>query len=404
MATEAFEILYDNTTSGLVATNVQDVVDELYTAIQNLQSPVATSIAYDNSNSGYPASDIQGVIDYMAARQISLRASIAAHNKTLYIDNSRTDSYTETGSITYPFKSIAAAISSSASGDTLLLTNSTYIENVVLPDGVGIFGGGIYQTIVNGYIWTGTIECQLANFEALGELKINGPCDMKDLYLRDSVTVATGAIGSAMHNVDIEMLADGIALTVEDYLSMNFCTITAKNSSAIVVKSSGTLNYSIGATFNDSDANETIIGETGSCVRLNFIGATNSGTADSINIDNGATLANANVLSQVLSNNDIKCGNSVTIQEGAYAFSNTISGTGFLKRPASGISFTPTADLSSTEVQSAIEEAYSSCKQGTDSPPTYTPAKSPELYYNTNSNVLYIHNGTVWYKAGFTVA
>lgn len=47
---------YDNTTSGLTATNVQDAVDEL-------ASPAAEGVSYDNTESGLTATDVQGALD-----------------------------------------------------------------------------------------------------------------------------------------------------------------------------------------------------------------------------------------------------------------------------------------------------------------------------------------------------
>lgn len=414
MATEAFEILYDNTTSGLVATNVQDVIDEIYAALQAVQSPAASTISYDNTNSGYPANDVQSVLDYMAARQITLRASVAAHNKTLFVDPSRTDDYVETGSIIYPFKDIASAIDSSTTGDVISLANGTYVENVVLPDGVSLSGGGTEQTIINGYVWSGATESNLQNFEVLGELKTYGSISVRDVDAYGSVSVlGTDAVFS---DVEIES-SSGVALTVGNgvdacSLQMNLVNITAEDgSSAIDVKSESTLSWNFGTATNDSDTNPTILAsDPVSRVLLCNISLANESTdpaASCGNLQNDATYALSNALSVVSTTHGIACGTAYTVSDGVYVLDPThaVTGSNLVIRSSVEIGFTPVGQITSTNIQDAIEEVFSGCKSGTDSPPTYTPDGSKkEFYLNTNTNILYLYNGSAWYKTGLTVA
>jgi len=415
MATEAFEILYDNTTSGLVATNVQDVIDEIYTALQAVQSPAASTVSYNNANSGYPYQDVQSTLDYMAARQVSLRASIAAHNKTLFVDSSRADSYTETGSIVYPFKSINAAINASTSGDVINLANGTYVENVALPDGVSLTGSGTEQTIIDGYIWTGLTEMNLRDFEVLGELKIYADSIVVvDVDAYDSVSVFSS--DAIFNNLEIES-DSGIALTVGDgtnscSLQMNLVNITAEGgSTAVRVRSEATLSWNFGTATNDSASNPTLLAnEPVSRVLLCNISLINESTdpaASCGDIQNDATYALSNALSVVSTTNGIECGTAYTVSDGVYVLdpTQTVTGSNLVIRAATEIAFAPTSDIASTNIQAAIEEVFSGCKNGTDSPPTYTPDGSKvEFYLNTNTNVLYMYNGTAWYKTGLTVA
>lgn len=57
---------YDNTTSGLSATDVQAAIDEIVSSLSGL-SGAAADITYDNSTSGLSATDVQGAIDELAA-------------------------------------------------------------------------------------------------------------------------------------------------------------------------------------------------------------------------------------------------------------------------------------------------------------------------------------------------
>lgn len=65
----AAEITYDNSQSGLAATDVQDALDEIVGGIGNL---TASDIGYDNSQSGLTASDTQSAIDETNAAIIAL--------------------------------------------------------------------------------------------------------------------------------------------------------------------------------------------------------------------------------------------------------------------------------------------------------------------------------------------
>jgi hypothetical protein len=103
----------------------------------------------------------------------------------------------------------------------------------------------------------------------------------------------------------------------------------------------------------------------------------------------------------------ITCGTAYTISDGVYILDLTksVTGSNLVIRAATEIAFAPTSDILSTEIQSAIEEVFSGCKSGTDSPPVYTPTgNKKEFYFNTNTNVLYLYNGSAWYKTGLTLA
>lgn len=57
---DADEIIYDNTTSGLTATNVQSAIDEVVSGVGSLDGG---DIAYDGTTSGLSATSVQGAID-----------------------------------------------------------------------------------------------------------------------------------------------------------------------------------------------------------------------------------------------------------------------------------------------------------------------------------------------------
>ena len=59
----AVDVTYDNTTSGLDATTVQEAIDEV---VDNLGSGTADSITYDNTTSGLEAENVQDALDEIA--------------------------------------------------------------------------------------------------------------------------------------------------------------------------------------------------------------------------------------------------------------------------------------------------------------------------------------------------
>ena len=62
-APDASDVSYDNTGSGLTATDVQDAIDEVNGKFNSLD---ASDISYDNTGSGLTATDIQNAIDELA--------------------------------------------------------------------------------------------------------------------------------------------------------------------------------------------------------------------------------------------------------------------------------------------------------------------------------------------------
>ena len=64
---EAADVAYDNTTSGLAATDVQDALDEVVAAIPTIPSTYdANDINYDNTTSGLTATNVQDALDELA--------------------------------------------------------------------------------------------------------------------------------------------------------------------------------------------------------------------------------------------------------------------------------------------------------------------------------------------------
>jgi hypothetical protein len=66
-AATAVATTYDNTASGMIATNVKAALDELMTAVEAIDT--AGELAYDNSTSGLTATTVKGAIDEIVAEE-----------------------------------------------------------------------------------------------------------------------------------------------------------------------------------------------------------------------------------------------------------------------------------------------------------------------------------------------
>lgn len=77
---DADNITYDNSASGLTATNVQAAIDELDTAIEGQDE--ASEISYDNSTSGLTATNVQDAIDEVDGDLDTHISDTTAHGTT----------------------------------------------------------------------------------------------------------------------------------------------------------------------------------------------------------------------------------------------------------------------------------------------------------------------------------
>lgn len=59
----AEDIIYDGTTSGLEAGNVQAAIDDVVNIIDGIQTPTASDVSYDNTLSGLDSDNVQKAID-----------------------------------------------------------------------------------------------------------------------------------------------------------------------------------------------------------------------------------------------------------------------------------------------------------------------------------------------------
>jgi len=98
--------------------------------------------------------------------------SLAPAPNIVYVDGGRTDSYTEDGSTSYPYKTISDAISDANAGDTISIFPGTYTEDLTLKAGVNLNGQSKFSVYVVGTVTfgtAGTVCCERIIFKTSGE-------------------------------------------------------------------------------------------------------------------------------------------------------------------------------------------------------------------------------------------
>jgi hypothetical protein len=280
----------------------------------------------------------------------------------LYVDNARVDSYTENGSITKPFKTIAGATAIATSGTLIKVAAGTYAEDTVLPTGVSIEGaspiGTNIQSITTGVAFSGcisifrlkalalTIQCnvRLMNVDISGTTAING----NNLTIWGFGCLLAKASGNALTmagtNPTLTFVASAI-ISTGDYSAI------VQNSGQITVQGTGITSTS--ATQPTIQSNSGI---------LRFVGAKviNNSTGGAINMNNGATTVDPNVLGVLHVKGNIVCGTSVT-KVGSLSFdTGTLTGSNLIYIPASWL------DNDSTVTGDTIKDALETLKGHVD--------------------------------------
>ena len=140
-----------------------------------------------------------------------------------------------------------------------------------------------------------------------------------------------------------------------------------------------------------------LITGTGGTVTLISIQSVNSAGGTSIDVSaNGATATSPNMISGVVSVGNVICGAKTTMVEGLQFISvGSLSGTALIYRKASNINNVPSGEISSTDVQSAINELDTEKPTLTSGivAPTSTPIKVGDIYIDTVAKKIYCATG-----------
>ena len=242
-----------------------------------------------------------------------------AATKILYVDGNRVDSYSQDGSIVYPYKTIQAAITAAIAPATVVIAPATYIEDLTMKTGVSVqsVNSKDYGVIIQGQVgYAGSIASDIsmiggvyikALISRLG-LWVHGA---GKLYVRNVTVDKSGdnwagivvnhASGQIIASeLSVTQTANGKALdimagTFDGFLNTLFVAYAAE---AIGVN--GTLSLNDFRVYTASTAVNAIITTSGSTLDLEK-GSIRNSTANSngLNIAAGVTAICANTLFDV---------------------------------------------------------------------------------------------------------
>lgn len=388
MATEAFEITYDNTNSALVGTNVQDAIDEVDIKIDNFSTPDSEDVVYSNTTSGLSAVNVQAAIDEVDSTTDGIEALLAQSHQLLYVDSSRTDSYVEDGNINRPYKSLASAVSIAAAKAVIKVSAATYSDNIVLAGNVSLIGMGIGKTTLSGTISTGgSGNCSLKEFTSSGTITVFCDTVITNVKSTSSVNIAANV---KAYNYDIAATAAHAVSVSSGLVIIENSTISTSANSSAIVHSGGTLVLE-NIEANNSAASNATVDSSGGSIRILSSILENAGGGYAADIDNGAISTAPNVLTNVINTGGVYAGTAYTVQEGIEG--DAPSGSNFSKRPGDQIYYDNSSGLAATDIQAAIDEDLSDYGSGA---PGTTPARIGARYYDTNGNVDYVWSGSAW--------
>ncbi|MCK9369810.1 DUF1565 domain-containing protein [Candidatus Dojkabacteria bacterium] len=189
------------------------------------ETTTADLIGYDNATSGLSATTIQDAIDEIDGNLDTQVTSV------VYVDGNRSDVYTETGSILKPFLTITDALAVAPAGGIIKVAamSGGYTEDVTLPDGVSLLGEGDVVTITGDFVTGSAGPINIKNVSFAGTAKtvtINCPASFIDCYSYNRVIC--NAVVQA-YNFHLTPAAGVTALTMNagGLFQNNLCTIAS---------------------------------------------------------------------------------------------------------------------------------------------------------------------------------
>lgn len=350
--------------SGVALNNSITVVEGVYGGLPtgtNIVFRPGTQIGYDNTGSDLLAEDVQAAIDELDMR---LDSAEYGFSQVLYVDKGRTDSYTPTGSISLPYKTIADAMTAAGPGYVIKVSGGTYTEDFTIPDKVSLVGSGMSKTILKGTGITIGEGGPGASVEIKG-LSIRTPItvdagdgvvDFDDSYISEEgyLNILTGDVRNASVSTTV---ADTPAVTMGTNASMfsgDNLYITATGDTSAILMDGGILAINDSFVQSDGASHPTVDSNAGQ-VSITHANVLNLGDGVAIDVDNGATATAANALRSIVHIGGIQAESAETYAENING--GDPEGTAIIYSPATQTSFDSSNNgLTAVDVQAAIEE------------------------------------------------
>jgi hypothetical protein len=272
----------------------------------------------------------------------------------LWVDGGRGDTYVENGSITKPFKTIAAAeaVASAVTVIRVIRKSAHYIENLTITNASQIVGDG--NPIIEGtIIFTGNPK-SINRIQVIGDITCaNVVVTFEQCEVIGKIT--TTGTGQVKYDGGILAPASGSAAAIGGAgFAINNALINVTGNVPGVDQSAGVVTLNNCLVFGASPTTE-VVKSSGGQILISETVVQNLGGGAAISIPNGATTS-PNILSNVTTVGNVVCGTAVTKVEGLTQATGTLTGSNIYFRPATMISNTPAGGIAATTVQAAINE------------------------------------------------
>jgi hypothetical protein len=253
-----------------VSVNSLDWSKTYWTSGRNLTQ---TSISYNADKTGSDISDGQAF--YITIRLDdgpegneselnSLKIVYRINNRrTVYVDSLNT-SGNENGTSDFPFNTIIEAISSSVSGDTVLVSPGSYQGQIDDVGSVSLFGGNPVTTIIHGYVGLKSANARVKGFTIRNSDR-TGIEIHKNVTAEISNNIISGNSGAGIalawdgpsnsiitNNTILNNRGDGIAIETSGSTSVISNNIIAYNSNGISLNTDATIYNSFNSFYSNS--------------------------------------------------------------------------------------------------------------------------------------------------------
>jgi len=276
-----------------------------------------------------------------------------------------------------PFLTIAEAINNAASGDVILLAPGVY-TGADLPDGVSLMGAGLHRTTVTGDFATGVSALDLANFIHDGIITVNGTTDAMNLFSANGGIIANDDINAFNWTVDLGYSGIGIPMTVNSGLVSFISSTMQTGDQPSVSQAGGNVSFS-GSQLVNASAMNTVV-STGGTFSLEGGRLLNLAAGPLADLNNGATSALPNALIDVFINGNIITGTAATLVSNVQG-TGSITGTNLMFPPASQVA------NDSSVVGATVKEALDSLLT--------TGSNYNKIFSTTGATVSVSGNGTI---------
>ena len=353
IATNAANISQNTSDISTNATNISSNTSNISTNASNI-SQNSSDIATNAANISQNASDIATNAAAIATKADINHTHTFPITKTLYVDNGRTDSYTEDGSIDFPYKAVADAIAAATDGTLIkLCASQTSYGDVTLPAGtaIGLEGAGSSLTTIDNL--TAPASNIISGLYIAGTaVSLGGTSKLYDVACANTVQFAIDGF-VVLNNIRV-IGATNTVLTVNANAEviLENCEFTATTDNNLV-DMAGSYLKAYGSKLTVSGTGYALSATAG-YVELYDTTIDNTTGLNAASLDNGATAATPNILDGVTTGKPINCAAKPT-NVGTLFGSITGTALNFLSASYSNYDNSGSG-LSATTVQAAIDE------------------------------------------------